>query len=147
MSYFFGFPDVLVNIHFPRKGLNASESLPWYWWLGPPEQPYYFQYIGSEAGGNGWQRTQNAPMIKILHADTQRLQPTPVLGFSTLENAIDKGAQDAAWGRFQFTEKFFWKVLGKKKPQFQSIQGRPTVVNQPNSRPQKPIARQISDAV
>lgn len=131
MPYSFGFPDVLVDIHFPHdnQGSPLNESLPWFWWLSPPERPFYFQYIGTQAKppGRGWQRTQNAPMIKILPIDTQVLQPTPVLGFKTLENAIDLGAPDQAYGRFQFTDPFFWKVMGVKRiPDFTVVQGRPT---------------------
>lgn len=152
MVYNFGMPDVLVGIHFPHgnQGKPLVESLPWYWYLSPPERPYYFQYIGPLAHGFGWQRTQNAPLIKILASDTQTLTPTPVLGFSSLEDAIDNGAPDQAFGRFQFTDDFFWKVMnwpqthkGQLRPEFQVIQGRPTGT----AKQKPPISKAITQTV
>jgi hypothetical protein len=147
--YNFGMPDVLIRIHFPNKenqGRPQNESLPWFWYLSPPEAPYYFQYISPNAkpSGRGWQRTQNFPMIKILPIDTQVLQPTPILGFKTLEDAIDNGEPDAAYGRFQFTDNFFWKVMGfKRPPDFVVNQGKPTGP----AKAKPPISTVIRNAV
>lgn len=152
----FGVTSRLVDIHFPDKNANPGRppkgpnaSYPWYWYIGPPEAPYYYQYIAPQAGtgGRGWQRTQNFPMIKILHADTQVLRPTPVLGFSSLEDAINRsgaGGPDFSWGRFNFQDPFFWKVMGVKKPEFTTIQGRPTQTVKTKA---PPIAQTISRTV
>ena len=149
--YSFGFPDVLVRIHFPHGNQNKplNESLPWFWYISPIERPYYFQYIGTHAkpAGRGWQRTQNFPMIKILPIDTQVLQPTPPLGFSSIEDAIDRSGAagaDFGWGRFEFQDPFFWKVMGfKRMPDFQAIQGRPTGP----AKAKPPISKIITQAV
>lgn len=145
MPYGFGFPDVLVKIHFPHSGNQdqSSESLPWFWWI-TPQRPFYFQYIGTQVGGHGWQRTQNAPLIRILPIDKQHLTPTPLLGFKTLENAIDGGAPDSAWGRFEFADKFFWKVMGEIKPEFTVVQGRPTQIGKTKKPPIGGVIRQVT---
>lgn len=173
MTYFFGFPDVMVDFHFPEGKDQSRTSLPWYWWIGPPAQPSYFVYLGGP-WGPGWLRMKIAPIIKILPEDTQVETPTPVLGFAAdtvkapagnpnaqglqknapldpvgLVQAMTSGATpDVSWGRFKFTDQFFWDVLGKKKPQFSVVQGKPTQIIPPNTKnPPPPISKTISDAV
>lgn len=151
MPYNFGFPDVLVNIHFPHGngGFSERESLPWYWYLSPVERPYYFQYIFDR---RGWIRTQNFPIIKILPIDTQVLTPTPPFGHNSLEAAIDDTGNafgpDSGWGRFEFTDDFFWKVMGQKKPEFTVVQGRPTQIVPKGVKDKRPpIAKVITQVV
>lgn len=151
--YNFGFPDVLVRINFPdtntgRPPGGPQGSYPWFWYIGPPAKPFFFQFEGSK-WGNGWQRTQAFPQIRILPIDTQG-EPTPTtpIGYTSIEDAIDSGGgPDAAFGRFKFTDPFFWQVMGQKKPQFTVDQGRPT---DPVIKPQgqkKPIATIIKQTV
>lgn len=117
--YLFGWPDALVDIHFPRGGLPGNSSEPWYYYI-TRQTPKYFQYL-SPSFGHGWQSDHFLPVIKILPIDTQPLVPTTEVGFGSLEEAIaatNAGApisQDA-WGRFNFKDAFFWKVMGLKPP-------------------------------
>lgn len=150
--YLFGMPDVLIRIHFP----HAEDSDPWFWWI-TVQQPEFYQYIGPQAGGGGWQRTPNFPLIKILPIDTQQLRPTPVVGWADIGDAIEKGGLPAnqafGWGRFKFTDKFFWRVingpqsLSKKvrMPEFKVVRGRPTKTTRGGDK--TPIAEVISEAV
>lgn len=125
--YTFGWPDELVDIHFPKRGLPKDVSLPWYYYL-TQQTPTFFQYIGTQANppGRGWQCTPNLPIIKILPIDTQKLTPTSQVGFSSIEEAVRRTndgepiSQDA-WGRFNFKNSFFWKVMGLKPPTWASF--------------------------
>ena len=139
--YLFGAPDVLVGINFPQGKQTGSK--PWYWYV-KKQLPFYFQYIGTQAGGHGWQCTPNLPVIKILPIDTQPIVPTHEVGFTSVEDAIDNGFPDGTWGRFQFTDDFFWKVLGIKRPEFSSRKGIPT---QTTRTKKTPISTTIKNSV
>lgn len=130
--YDFGWPSELVDIHFPRRE-NPNISFPWFWYL-KRQRPYYFQYISPQAGGVGWQCTQNLPLIKILPIDPRQLVPTTTVGFGSLEEAITRSnsgepISDDAWGRFVFGPKgggigrFFWAVIGTAIPEFTEQKG------------------------
>lgn len=119
--YSFGWPDELVDIHFPRGGPQKDASLPWYYFL-TVQTPRYFQYIGSQLGGRGWQCEEFLPIIKILPIDPRKLTPTAPVGFSSLEAAARRagtpgsGLSQDAFGRINFKNKFFWDVMGLKPP-------------------------------
>lgn len=153
MPYNFGFPDTLVGIHFPAGGYQPPDapiaSYPWYWWIGPPARPYYFQFEAAPYWGNGWQRTQAYPQIRILPIDTQGPpKPSTNEGYTTLENAIDNGGPDVAFGRFKFQDNFFWKVMGVKKPEFFVREGRPEQTQAQLRNPKtKPIDKVIGQTV
>lgn len=136
--YDFGFPSELVDIHFPTA--SASDSKPWYWFV-KRQQPNYFQYLGSQAGGHGWQCTANFPLIKILPIDTQPLTPTPFVGFNTINEAIDHGSPDGTFGRFRFTNRDFWNVIGSQKPEFTSKLGIPTQTTNTRKPPLGPLIK------
>lgn len=126
--YNFGFPSALVDIHFPRGG-DTSRSLPWYWFI-TQQTPYYFQYLGSQVGGRGWQCEQFLPIIKILPIDTRPLVPTTQVGFSSVDEAATKAdstppISSDAFGRFKITGSRFWQVIDKKKPEFTVAKGVP----------------------
>jgi len=153
--YDFGWPDELVGIHFPRgrddagkKKPDPNASDPWFYFL-IRQTPTYFQYIGSQLGGKGWQCDRFLPVIRILPIDTQVMTPTTEVGFGSLEEAIDRTnagepiSQDA-WGRFRFTNRFFWDVLGRQYPTWASFSnGLPK--SPPNS-PHRPIGPYIKAA-
>lgn len=142
MAYLFGMTSRLVDLSFPS---GDTVSRPWYWWF-PKQQPQLWSFISHEADPayNGWLRGPYFPIIKILAADTQKLTPYPQRGFEKLEEAIEKGAPDGDFGRFEFTDGFFWKVNGISKPAFASIRGTPTAQKQPGV---PPISQRISKAV
>ena len=137
----FGLIDDLVGISFP----TTITAAPWWWWF-TVQTPFYWQYVGTLAGGHGWQRTKNLPMIKILAADTQKLQPSRPSGWPTIDAAITQNPEqaDAGWGRFRFTDDFFWDVIGQKKPPFDSIQGVPTALKQQGGLPITMIMKQVT---
>lgn len=142
--YEFGFPSTLLDIHFP-SGEDKTISDPWYWFI-TQQTPYYFQYLGSQVGGRGWQCEQFLPIIKILPIDTRPLVPTSMVGFASATEAatrIDNGEPIAsqAFGRFKVTGARFWQVIGVKKPEFTVKQGRPT------NKSGKDIRKAIRDAV
>lgn len=131
--YDFGFPDELVDIHFPTGDVSLVAQ-PWFWYI-TPQIPRYFQYLGSQVGGHGWQNGEFLPIIKILPIDTRPLVPTSQVGFGSIEEAIRRTnngepiSQDA-WGRFRFDSKgqgpgadFFFKCIGQKKPRYRSEDG------------------------
>lgn len=130
--YDFGWPDELVDIHFPRRGDAFHRSMPWYYYL-TRQTPRYFQYISDAAGGHGWQCEEFLPLIRILPIDTQKLVPTGPVGFNSLEDAANEAAtrgtklsQDA-FGRINFKNKFFWDVMGLKPPTWANFaNGLPT---------------------
>lgn len=121
--YRFGMPDALIRIHFPSINFAA----PWYWWF-PRQRPFYFSFLAPQGGwGPGWVCKQIFGIIKILPIDTQPEVPTFAVGETTLEDSVLNGIPNGNFGRFQFTEDFFWRLIGLKKPQFDVIKGIPTV--------------------
>lgn len=134
--YEFGFPDELVDIHFPKKKLDDKVSAPWFWYI-TPQTPRYFQYLGN-AWGHGWQCEEFLPIIKILPIDTRPLTPTTQVGFTSVDDVAravyeGKPISSDAFGRFRFTDSggffggpgpdFFFKIIGKKKPRYRTSQG------------------------
>lgn len=126
--YDFGFPSALIDIHFPH-GPDQKRSTPWFWFI-TPQIPFYFQYLGSQVGGQGWQCKQFLPIIKILPIDHRQLVPTTQVGFSSVTEVatlVFNGAPISgnAWGRFKLGSpgKRFWDVIGQKKPEFTASKG------------------------
>jgi hypothetical protein len=137
--YHFGFPDVLVGINFPE----ANFSLPWYWYI-PTQTASLWSFLGPPTWGPGWVWKSIVPVIKILPIDTQPEVPLKPIGYSSLQNAIlNGGTPDANFGRFRFTNAFFWKTLGIPKPVFSSPNGVPTTV----SGQGMPIAQVITKTI
>lgn len=138
--YGFGFPDVLVRINFPEGG--PSQARPWYWFF-PRQRPSYFSFLAPQGGwGPGWVCKPIFGVIKILPIDTQPEIPVPPVGFTTLEGSIDNGVPNGNFGRFQFTEDFFWRLIGVHKPIFEVHAGLPT-----SRYPKGNIGKVINDAV
>lgn len=110
--YDFGFVDEVVAINFPGK------AKPWFWYY-PVQTPVYFSYVSPQAGGTGWRVGPFFGIIKILPIDSQPFVPVPPVGANSLEEAISKYQPSKdTWGRFDFNDDFFWKVIGRKKPAF-----------------------------
>lgn len=152
---FGGIFDYLEDIHFPHSG--GVKFLPWqsqpYYYFLPLQEPTYFSYL-SGVWGSGWAARHNLPVIKILAIDTQPIVPTEVVGHPSLEAAAD--AYVARWdqgnplsvesfGRMNPSDRFFWRVLGRKFPSWASnLSGLAT--SRPND-PNPPIGPYIRKAM
>lgn len=127
----FGWLDDLVDIHFPKRKTGVDQSEPWFYYL-TLQTPTYFQFIGDQLGGHGWQCAPFLPVIRILPIDSQKMTPTKQVGFGSLEEAINRTNEGHkigvdAWGRFNFKNKFFWDVMGQPPPTWMSFaKGLPT---------------------
>lgn len=157
MPYEFGWFDELVDIHFPRRGgkKDPNFSNPWFWFV-KLQLPTYFSFLG-QTWGPGWGARPILPVIKILAVDTQPMIPTTPVGYTSLEEAADRyverwdgraegGPLDIhAYGRFNFKDTFFWKVLGQKYPGWASnLDTRPS---SPKGNANGPIGPYIDKSV
>lgn len=153
-----GIYDYLADIHFPgalRGKIPQNQSAPWYYFM-QVQNPSYFSFLGG-TWGNGWGYRHILPVIKILAADTQPMTPTSNVGSDSLEAAVDSyvkrwdsagpaNAQDPAFfGRMNFGNRFFWKVLGEQYPDWASnFKG---LITQRKNDNHRPIGPYIEDAV
>lgn len=153
---FGGIYDYLEDIHFPKAGAGQFPpwvSQPWYWWM-ERQTPTYFSYLAPPEWGDGWAARELLPIIRILPIDTQKEVPTEPVGATGLDDAADTYVKrwDAKnplavefFGRINFSDKFFWTVLGRKFPKWaSSLDGLAT--NRPND-PNPPIGPYIEKAV
>lgn len=138
-----GIFDYLQDIHFPHHGQTKIPNIakPWFWYHNF-QQPLYFSTITplaidppSPDGRAGMVTRAYLPVIKLLAIDTQPIVKVNPTGWHSLEEAADayvagwdaarsdkpKGVSDFSpewFGRWDFNNKFMWKVLGQPFPKW-----------------------------
>lgn len=137
----FGWPDVLVNIHFPQDSPGAATT--WYWYY-PVQTPNYFSYLGG-VWGPGWVCQPTFSVIKILAIDTVPIVAAPAVGFKNLEDAALHGTPDSTFGRFNFTDQWFWDVAGIDKPFFE--QNSKGIIYDPVTHKTSTLQKKVTQAV
>ena len=128
-----GFGQFILGIDFsgssssPKSKKNQTKKLlPWYFYV-PTQQPVAWSFRSPTGAGSGrWELLPNYPTAQDLEANVNMPigPPLPKIGFDSLEDAINKGTPVSDYNRFNFFNKFLYKILGLQQPY--NKYGKPT---------------------